>query len=87
MQYLLPLGLMDFSYGLLVVNIEKRRSLLIDMSNESFLGSDDFHDKELKKEALLVKQEFGNVMQRERPGLNAQIVDWPQDETFITSPR
>jgi hypothetical protein len=78
---------MDTSYGLLTVNIEKRRSLLIDHSNESFLGPDDFHDKELKKEALLVMQEFGSVMQRERPGLNAQLVDWPQDETYITAPR
>lgn len=87
MQYLLPLALMDSAYGLLAVNIEKRRTLLIDQSNESFLGSEDFHDKELKKEALLVKQEFGSVMQRERPGLNAQLVDWPQDETYITAPR
>jgi hypothetical protein len=68
------------------VNIEERRTLLIDQSNESFLGL-DFHEKELKKEALLVKQEFGSVMQWERPGLNAQIVDWPQDETYITAPR
>lgn len=87
MQYLLPLDLMDTSYALLVVNITKRRCLLIDQSNESFLGSDDFHDKELKKEALLVKQEFGKVMQQERPGMNAQVVDWPQDETYITAPR
>lgn len=78
---------MDSSYGLLAVNIENRRTLLIDHSNESFLGSEDFHDKELKKEALIVLKEFGSVLQQERPGLNPQLVDWPQDHTYITAPR
>ena len=75
LQYLLPLYLVDSSYGLLAVNIENRRTLLIDHSNESFLGLEDFHDKELKKEALIVLQEFGSVLQQERPGLNPQLVD------------
>ena len=87
LQYLLPLYLVDSSYGLLAVNIENRRTLLIDHSNESFLGSEDFHDKELKKEALIVLQEFGSVLQQGRPGLNPQLVDWPQDHTYITAPR
>ncbi|XP_073362434.1 uncharacterized protein [Aegilops tauschii subsp. strangulata] len=60
--YLLPLYLVDSSYGLLAVNIENRRTLLIDHSNESFLGSEDFHDKELKKEALIVLKEFGSSL-------------------------
>ena len=87
LQYLLPLYLVDSSYGLLAVNIENRRTLLIDHSNESFLGSEDFHDKELKKEARIVLQEFGSVLQQGRPGLNPQLVDWPQDHTYITAPR
>ncbi|XBI34927.1 hypothetical protein VPH35_120677 [Triticum aestivum] len=85
--HLLPLYLVDSSYGLLAVNIENRRTLLIDHSNESFLGSEDFHDKELKKEARIVLQEFGSVLQQGRPGLNPHLVNWPQDHTFITAPR
>ena len=87
LQYLLPFYLVDSSYGLLAVNIENRRTLIIDHSNESFLGSEDFHDKEIKKEAMIVLQEFGNALQQGRPGLNPHLVDWPQDHTYITAPR
>ena len=36
------------------------------------------------QEARLVKEEFNKVLQRLNPGLNAQLMDWPEDNTFIT---
>ena len=71
MQYLLPLALVDLSYGLLAVKMEMERTIVFDYSNQAlFQFEEDFHDSELQREALLVKQEFGSVMQQERSGFH-----------------
>ena len=64
MQYLLPLSLVDSSYGLLAVKMEMERTIIIDYSNQAlFQFEEDFHDTELQREALLVKQELSFVLQ------------------------
>ena len=88
MQYLLPLALVDSSYGLFAVKMEMNRTLVIDYSNEAlFHLEEDFHDTELQREALLVKQEFSIILQQEVPGRNSQLVEWPEQDNIHVSPR
>ena len=88
MQYLLPLALVDLSYGLLAVKMEMERTIVFDYSNQAlFQFEEDFHDSELQREALLVKQEFSFVLQQEAPDRNNQLVEWPEQENIHVSPR
>ncbi|XBI60198.1 hypothetical protein VPH35_041153 [Triticum aestivum] len=47
----------------------------------------DFHDTELQREALLVKQELSFVLQQEAPDRNNQLLEWPEQENIHGSPR
>jgi hypothetical protein len=88
MQYLLPLALVDSSYGLLAVKMEMNRTLVIDYSNQAlFHFEEDFHDTELQREALLVKQEFSFVLQQAAPDRDTQLLEWPEQENIHVSPR
>ena len=88
MQYLLPLSLVDSSYGLLAVNMEMERTIVIDYSNQDvFHFEEDPHGTELQREALLVKQEFSSVLQQEAPDRNSQLVEWPEQDNIHVSPR
>jgi hypothetical protein len=88
MQYLLPLALVDSSYGLLAVKMEMDRTIVIDYSNQALFNfEEDFHDTELQREALLVKQEFSFVLQQAAPDRDSQLVEWPEQENIHVSPR
>ena len=88
MQYLLPLSLVDSSYGLLAVNMEMERTIVIDYSNQDvFHFEEDPHGTELQREALLVKQELSSVLQQEAPDRNSQLVEWPEQDNIHVSPR
>ena len=87
MQYLLPLSLVDSSYGLLAVNMEMERTIVIDYSNQDVFHLEDPHGTELQREALLVKQEFSSVLQQEAPDRNSQLVEWPEQDNIHVSPR
>ena len=88
MQYLLPLSLVDSSYGLLAVNMEMERTIIIGYSNQDvFHFEEDPHGTELQREALLVKQELSFVLQQEAPDRNSQLVEWPEQQNIHVSPR
>ena len=88
MQYILPLAHVDSSYGLLEVKMEMERTIVIDYSNQAlFQFEEDFHDTELQREALLVKQELSFVLQQEAPDRNNQLLEWPEQENIHVSPR
>ncbi|XBI41682.1 hypothetical protein VPH35_126117 [Triticum aestivum] len=46
----------------------------------------DFHDTELQREALLVKQELSFILQQEAPDRNNQLLEWPEQENIHVSP-
>ena len=88
MQYSIPLAHVDSSYGLLAVKMEMERTIVIDYSNQAlFQFEEDFHDTELQREALLVKQELSFVLQQEAPDRNSQLVEWPEQQNIHVSPR
>jgi len=88
MQYILPLAHVDSSYGLLAVKMEMERTIVIDYSNQAlFHFEEDFHDTELQREALLVKQELSFILQQEAPDRNSQLLEWPEQENIHVSPR
>ena len=67
---------MNFSYGLLVVDMETRRVLPIDPSIDVYGGSYNFHNTETRKEITMLKQEFNNVLQMRIHGWNTNLMDW-----------
>ena len=72
----------------IAVNMEMERTIVIDYSNQAvFHFEEDFHDTELRREALWVKQEFSFVLQQEAPDRNSQLVEWPEQENIHVSPR
>ena len=76
MQYLLPLTILDSSYGLLVVNRMRRRVVVLDPSRDVGQVGESTHNKEMMKEITLLKQEFNDVLQARIPCWNTPLMDW-----------
>lgn len=78
---------MNFSYGLLVVDMETRRVLPIDPSIDVYVGPYNFHNTETRKEITMLKQEFNNVLQMRIPGWNTNLMDWSTHGISLTGRR
>lgn len=64
------------------------RTVIIDYSNQALFDfEEDFHDIELQREALLVKQEFNVILQQGAPDRNNQILEWPEQVNIHVSHR
>jgi hypothetical protein len=78
LQYAIPLAIMD-AYALLVVNMQKWRTFMMDPSYYLDRNEGLVQHKELMNEIRAVLEEFNEVHRTMKHGWDTQVAEWPMD--------